>query len=483
MTKRLALVFTVVGTAALAAPPVVQLDSSRLTPAAARLGSSNSAAVSVFLSGREAGENMNRGRALCLFRQAVSLDPDFALAHAYLGMALPGDAGSREMDLAMRLSTHLPAAVRLPIEAMSAQASGMTERALELRALAAREGSGDAHLEYLYGANLLALGRAGEAESVIEHAIALAPQMAPAYNDLGYARLFQGKSREAVEAFRDYVERSHGHPNAYDSLGEGLLQSGDLKGAIEAFNRAVAKQPRLAVSWAAIAQTRFLQGDPGAARAVLHHARQAFCRDGHPLLDIEEMAILAAAGDLDGAFAILDVMEERASARQQMEQLVTLALDRAQLLLMTGRPAQALGPIDVARARLASIERPGRTLRMRHTILLLRAFTRLDWKPETSATRKAIEALAKPIPSDALAQGTVAWARGVETSLQGDSRRAAHEMLSCLKTQWTYQVARARILDREGKTAKARAIRKLLFESPRRDPFYLLAVATRIVHR
>src|SRR5262245_38449410 len=59
-------------------------------------------AIEHFKTGRDLSENIRFAESAEEFAEALKLDPDFALAHAYHGLATPGAAGLQELELASK---------------------------------------------------------------------------------------------------------------------------------------------------------------------------------------------------------------------------------------------------------------------------------------------------------------------------------------------------------------------------------------------
>ena len=62
-------------------------------------------------------------------------------------------------------------------------------------------------------------------------------------NGLGYMLLGQGRTEDAVEAFKLQVQEFPHLPNAWDSMGEGYKNNGDDQLAIEAFKKSLSLNP------------------------------------------------------------------------------------------------------------------------------------------------------------------------------------------------------------------------------------------------
>ena len=86
--------------------------------------SANPDAAAAFETGRDFADNVRVPEAIDQFQKAIRMDPDFALAHAYLGSALTGAEGLAELDRAVALSAKLPVAERDLIGAMATRRRG-----------------------------------------------------------------------------------------------------------------------------------------------------------------------------------------------------------------------------------------------------------------------------------------------------------------------------------------------------------------------
>jgi predicted Zn-dependent protease len=92
---------------------------------------------------------------------------------------------------------------------------------------------------------LAARGRLGEAEPLLERAVALAPDFAPNRINLSGVLLKEGSLDAAEVEIRHVLDREPGHPVALLQLASILSRRGDAAGAEDALERALAADPSL----------------------------------------------------------------------------------------------------------------------------------------------------------------------------------------------------------------------------------------------
>lgn len=434
-------------------------------------------AIEFFMEGRAAVENARAGEGDVQFRKAIDLDPEFALAHAYLGQSTPGSSGLRELERAAALSKELPPAERLLIEAMLAQRQGAEEAARGLWRQLAEIAPRDWRIQQAWGERLAGDRRWAGAAVALQQAIALNSAAGPAYNTLGYVFLNTGKLEPAIEAFRKYVEAMPREPNARDSLGEALMSAGRLDEAEAAFREAAAISPQFWMAYAGVAQTKFLRGDWGGGRAALAEARKAAPRLSDKL-DVDTMLAWsqAASGDVEGALATFRAVEAAAGENLDVTR-ATAPLQRAIVLNESGRREEAAPLIAEALESARSGKLPGRVSnQLRRSALTLRVDieAQLGQAAEAAKTAALLEEEARKAPGDGdlrsradIGRGSAAWARG-------DFAAAAQAFAQCTELDYACRRRLAEAQQRAGDATGAEATYRKLMTAPRRDAMYLL---------
>jgi tetratricopeptide (TPR) repeat protein len=176
----------------------------------------NNLGVALLAAGPSASSPGCADEALDHFRRAVALDPDFAPARANLGRQLL-DRGKPDEAL-----PHSEAATRL------------------------RPDDADPHTDL--GNVLWALGRLREARAEYLEAIRLAPDRAAPHANLGRLLRDEGRSREAVVWLKAAAEIDSENPTFWEELADLHWEMDAALAAIDCWERALALDPRRAVT-------------------------------------------------------------------------------------------------------------------------------------------------------------------------------------------------------------------------------------------
>ncbi len=115
----------------------------------------------------------------------------------------------------------------------------------------------------------IAEGRLSIAIDGLEGVTQLDRSFAPAWRELGAARLLADQPAAAAEALRQAIHLQPDHPDAHNSLGAALARTGDIDAAIDAFDAAARLDPTRAETWYNLAALAFQQGDLARAEAAL----------------------------------------------------------------------------------------------------------------------------------------------------------------------------------------------------------------------
>jgi len=481
--RHLAFLWVLVATACKEeAPPSPKPDASpsvREVP----LTSPSPPAIEAFKRGRDLYEDARPVEAAAELRRAVELDPRFALAHAWLGLALGGDEARRETDLAAGLTAGLPEAERVDVERMVAEERGDLARGRALRKRLVELAPDDWRAQEELGLQAFNDERPADAINPLKRAIALNPTAGTAHNVLGYAYLYLGDYDGAIAAFKRYAELKPAEPNPEDSLGEALLGAGRFEEAEAAFRRAVAKSPAFWFAWVGVADARFFAGDAAHWREALARAKEAAVR---PYDKGEAQEAIAwswlTEGKLADAMKALDVLQREAEAQKVEWWVVVAEIDRAIFLSENGQSAEALkrlaaGDEAAARAHLSG----GLSANARRMLLYWRVWieSRLG-KAEAQKTLAAVEEEVKRMPPSGALASLGPFARGAVALGKGDAKGAVAQFEGCVAEDWFCRYQLVNALAQAGDKAGSSAARAKLAKANGRHPLYVY-VRTRAI--
>jgi tetratricopeptide (TPR) repeat protein len=187
--------------------------------------------------------------AASAFRRATELDPQFAMAHYQLAIALSGidfaaarQAMARAAQLADRLP--LPRLQKLVIQAGRLRQDGHMQEAEQVAETAVREFPREIGPRFGLAGIRFGEWRWTEAKPVYEEIIRLDDRQAFAYNQVAYTYGFEGDLRRAMSALDRYAALlPPNDPNPIDSRGDVLAVNGRYEEAIAAYRRNLELNP------------------------------------------------------------------------------------------------------------------------------------------------------------------------------------------------------------------------------------------------
>jgi tetratricopeptide (TPR) repeat protein len=434
-------------------------------------------AIDEFKIGRDLLENFRMAEASEHLKRAILLDADFAQAHAYAALALPGSEGLAELEKAEQIAPSLPEAERLTVEAIVAERRGDEAKATELRKQLVQLAPNDWRAHWYMGIRASTERNWEEASNELKKAVELNPKAGSVYNQLGYAYLMQGNKVEAVASFKAYVETAPKEPNGHDSLGDALLAANHLEEAEAEYKKALEISPQFWFSWGGIAATRALRGDWKGAYDALASAAKAAPRTDDRL---QAKSIVAwtqlAEGKNAEALETVKALEKESEAQKQAVSLAFGGLDRVALLIETGKTRDALKGLDEVTTRTQKDTMPGGRLvawRQRAHVLRATAQEKLGKKDDVAKTLAGLEGEVSKQPATAEGQSSLEYVRGLGASAAGDAKGAAAHFERCIAEQpycrWRLVVA----LEKAGDKAGADAAKQKIVDTPTRDPVYL----------
>lgn len=253
-------------------PPVVApppAAAAPTEPAKLVLTAASDEAKAALWACLEAVENYRSEQARVRCGDALSKDPQLALAQVLLAQVAPTAAAAKKRisDANELLARRpLPEIERLLAEALLAQLE--ERRPAALAALDALVGSlpGDKRAYHYRGLWRYRSGQFDGAQADFERATQLDSKFGPAWNALGHLHIRRDRLDDAQKAFEKYIEGAPKEANAYDSLASLQLRRGNLGPAVEHARKALELDGKFLKANARLGDALLFQGNPVAAR-------------------------------------------------------------------------------------------------------------------------------------------------------------------------------------------------------------------------
>jgi tetratricopeptide (TPR) repeat protein len=148
----------------------------------------------------------------------------------------------------------------------AARVAELTAGKLQPLSELALKGKGDvAETLYRSGLDSLWLGNYDNAVGYFENAANKNPRRAEAWVQVGYCKVKQGKTLEAIRAYTQALQLKPSDPEIYNKLGDAYYYSGRLREAIESYTEAARLRPDWAETFYNLAVAYSESGNPGMA--------------------------------------------------------------------------------------------------------------------------------------------------------------------------------------------------------------------------
>ncbi len=306
-----------------------------------------------YFRGDQLKEAIRYAEAIAEYRQALAIDPRFALARyriAYLGefTDMPDAERQAEMQRALADVDRVPAKERLLLLAWKAHLDDRDEEAHGIYARAARAYPQDKEVQFLAGDLYLHQGRYAEGLPFFERAVELDPTWVPGLMHLTDSLAFLGHAERLAARAREWVNQAPS-ASAYRALSSAELLAGRGEEALQAARRAYALDPSAYIRWQlaqALVITERYGEEEALGRAALAAGTTPMERKGGVWMVLEALAYQgrwrealrmaeAPPGSLPepalvGASARLDLLMADADPRRALEEV-----DRIEALTAT----------------------------------------------------------------------------------------------------------------------------------------------------
>ncbi|MEO8189836.1 MAG: tetratricopeptide repeat protein [Acidobacteriota bacterium] len=204
---------------------------------------SSGEALQAFRQGLENERRFYFKEARLDFARALQLDPQFAMA--MIGLARNSD---REQQIALtrrasRERDHLTEHERLHVDMQQAMIDMNQKRYVETAAKIHEKYPSDIRAAMVLARNQIDTGDPDQAFRIFGELLAVEPNNADAYNQIGYYYGYRGDYDRAMENIKKYQFMAPDQANPYDSLGEIQAYSGRYDEAIANCRKALALKP------------------------------------------------------------------------------------------------------------------------------------------------------------------------------------------------------------------------------------------------
>lgn len=331
------------------------------------------AAARYFETGMVHYENHRWNFALRDWREALQLDPRFALAYTWICFTTTDPAEeSKDRAAAEGLLESVTPAEQLMIRWMAGAHENNYIQAIQAMNDLAQMYPRDKRLNFLIGYWLYKLDEYERSRKFTERALAEDDKYATAYNQLGYLYSRERQYDKAIEAMEKYVRLLPDQPNPHDSLGEMLRLSGRFDDALEQYHIALKMDPTFYISQKELGETYAIMGQEERAREEYARAIHDAPGNGLKAEYIQKSAMTwlreQKFDEADKAYReaaesahsmgqwVWEARAYRIMAMYQRDHAAAAAdLDKAETILGEKKDAVAKADLDEERARILRV--------------------------------------------------------------------------------------------------------------------------------
>lgn len=242
-------------------------SAAKTSPDKLPVTTSSAAAARYYENGMVHYENHRWNLALNDWHEAVRLDPRFALAYTWICMTTvdPAEESRNRARAKEALSGKTPGEQLMVRWMVGIHENNYVDGISAMNDLLAMYPN-DKRLNFLIAYWLYKQDQYDMAEKLTLKALAVDPNYATAYNQMGYLYSRRGEYEKAIEATGKYVKLLPDEPNPHDSYGEMLRLSGRFDDALEQYRKALEIDPTFYISQKELGETYAIMGDGEKAR-------------------------------------------------------------------------------------------------------------------------------------------------------------------------------------------------------------------------
>ena len=242
---------------------------------------SSEEARALFIQARDLAERFRAAEGRDIYKQALAIDPDFALAHRDLSVVQPSLKEAREsIAQAVALAGYVSECERHWILATDAGNKLDFQRQREQLGMLVEKCAEDTRAHAALGLYYFARQYYDSAALEFQKSVDLDSRLIASWNMLGYARRSLNDLDGAGAAFVKYVELDPQNANPYDSHAELLLKQGKFEESIARYREALKVDPTFNLSRFGVAAPLVYLGRYDDARNELEDMIQKAHDDG-----------------------------------------------------------------------------------------------------------------------------------------------------------------------------------------------------------
>ena len=291
---------------------------------------------------REALENERRyyyKEAKDGFARALALDPQFAEAMLGLARLTEGDQGLALVKRAAKEKGRLTERERLHVDMQLAGREGRWDEHIQIAQAIHKKYPDDVRAATMLARHEIQSGNPERAIQIFGELLAVEPNNAEAYNQIGYFYAYRGDYEKAIENLQKYRFMAPDQANPYDSLAEIQAYSGHYDEAIANLEEALKRKPDFFNSYRTLGIAYLGKGEYGKAMEALKKgAHEATENEMRRMYLREALRVGYVAGDVAVVKQLIG--EYLAVPGEQHPEISRLVMDGV-VDLMEGRPAQA----------------------------------------------------------------------------------------------------------------------------------------------